>query len=123
MSLTELAVGHENGVIIWNVDFSALVARPFVSNNTVLYRVDHRPVISVIWSPFGDLLVTAAALDSKILVWDVELNRTNTLKGSRDCGNTLLKWSPARDKLLSVTNGFVFRFVWYFCNNNQNFTF
>ncbi|EFA03757.2 aladin [Tribolium castaneum] len=111
MSLTEIAVGHENGIIIWHVDFNSLVTRPSVSNSIMLQRVDHKPVMSLAWSPRGNLLVSAAALDSNILVWDVELNKTSVLKGSRDSGNILLKWSPAKDKLLSVSNGIVFR-IW-----------
>ncbi|XP_044268590.1 aladin-like [Tribolium madens] len=111
MSLTEIAVGHETGVIIWHVDFNSLVTRPSVSNSIMLHRVEHRPVMSLAWSPQGNLLVSAAALDSNILVWDVELNKTSILKGSRDSGNVLLKWSPAKDKLLSVSNGIVFR-IW-----------
>lgn len=109
MSLTEIAVGHEAGIIIWHVDFNSLVSRPSVTNSIILHRVDHNPILSLAWSPRGNILVSAAACDTNILVWDVELDKTSTLKGSRDSGNTLLKWSPAMDKLLSVSNSLVFK--------------
>jgi aladin len=111
MSLTEIAVGHETGIIIWHVDFNSLVARPSVSNTIMLYKLEHQPLMSLAWSPRGNILISVAANDSNILVWDVELNKTSPLKGSRDSGNILLKWSPAKDKLLSVSNGLVFR-IW-----------
>jgi WD40 repeat protein len=75
----------------------------------MLYKLEHQPLMSLAWSPRGNILISVAANDSNILVWDVELNKTSPLKGSRDSGNILLKWSPAKDKLLSVSNGLVFR--------------
>lgn len=110
MSLTEIAVGHGRGIIIWNVDFNLLVSRPSSSNTIMLCKVEHHPILSLAWSPIGDVLISAAGLDPTILVWDVELKRTSLLKPTRESGNILVKWSPAKDKLLTVSNGVVFRF-------------
>ncbi|XP_074030052.1 aladin [Leptinotarsa decemlineata] len=111
LSNTEIAVGHENGIIIWNVDANSLVTRPSVSNALMLSRDDHRPVMSIAWSPKGDKLVSAAACDNTILVWDVELDKTSSLKRPAGSGNVLVKWSPSGEKLFSCSDGLVFR-VW-----------
>ncbi|KAG5893708.1 hypothetical protein JTB14_017815 [Gonioctena quinquepunctata] len=111
LSNTEIAVGHEDGIIVWNVDPNSLVARPSISNALVLSRADHRPVMSIAWSPNGDKLVSVAACDNTILVWDVELDKTSSLKRPGGSGNILVKWSPTGEKLFSCTNGLVFR-VW-----------
>ncbi|KAJ3633654.1 hypothetical protein MTP99_010590 [Tenebrio molitor] len=73
-------VGHETGIIIWHVDFNSLVARPSVSNTIMLYKLEHQPLMSLAWSPRGNILISVAANDSNILVWDVELNKTSPLK-------------------------------------------
>ncbi|VEN34662.1 unnamed protein product [Callosobruchus maculatus] len=111
LSNTEIAVGHEDGVIVWNVDPNSLVVRPSISNAVVLRRLEHRPVISLAWSPRGDKLVTAAACDNTILVWDVELDQTSSLKRSGGSGNILVKWSPTGERLFSCSNTLVFR-IW-----------
>ncbi|KAK9869656.1 hypothetical protein WA026_003404 [Henosepilachna vigintioctopunctata] len=107
----ELAVGHEEGVIVWSIDPHSLVVRPSISNAVILYKVNHRPVISITWNPRGDFLVSAAACDKSIYVWNVELNRCSTLKKPSGSGNTLVKWSPTGDKMFTASNGIVFR-VW-----------
>ncbi|KAJ8967810.1 hypothetical protein NQ314_002619 [Rhamnusium bicolor] len=109
MSNTEIAVGHENGIIIWNVDPNSLVARPSISNAIMLQRLDHRPVMSIAWSPKGDKLVTCAACDNAILVWDVDLDKTSSLKRPGSSGNILMKWSTTGEKLFSCSSGLVFR--------------
>ncbi|CAH2011328.1 unnamed protein product [Acanthoscelides obtectus] len=111
LSNTEIAVGHEDGIIIWNVDPNSLVVRPSISNAVVLKRLEHKPVISLAWSPRGDKLVTAAACDNTILVWDVELDLTSSLKRSGGSGNILVKWSPTGERLFSCSNTLVFR-IW-----------
>ncbi|CAH0558280.1 unnamed protein product [Brassicogethes aeneus] len=111
MSNTEVAVAHETGIIVWNIDPNSLVARPSISNTIILHRIEHKAVMSIVWSPKGDLLVSAAACDNTLLVWDVEMDRTSFLKRPGGNGNVLIKWSPNGEKLLSCTNGVVFR-VW-----------
>ncbi|RZC34365.1 aladin [Asbolus verrucosus] len=58
MSLTEIAVGHETGIIIWHVDFNSLVSRPSVSNTIMLHRVEHQPIMSLAWSHRGNILAS-----------------------------------------------------------------
>ncbi|XP_045471493.1 aladin-like [Harmonia axyridis] len=107
----ELAVGHEGGIIVWSIDPHSLVVRPSISNAIILYEMNHKPVISLTWSPRGDFLVSAAACDKSIYVWNVELNKNSTLKKPGGSGNVIVKWSPSGDKMFSSTNGIVFR-VW-----------
>ncbi|XP_050309665.1 aladin-like [Anthonomus grandis grandis] len=115
LSHTEIAVAHEDGIIIWNIDPNSLVSRPSVSNAIILQRIEHRPVMSIAWSPNGDRLVSVAACDRKILVWDPELDRTSSLKRPGGFGQVLVKWSPTGDKIFTCTDGIVFR-VWDYRN-------
>jgi FOG: WD40 repeat len=48
---SELAVGCEGGVFVWQVDPSSVVTRPSMSCATILQRPHHSPVTSVAWSP------------------------------------------------------------------------
>ncbi|XP_076270083.1 aladin-like [Rhynchophorus ferrugineus] len=115
LSNTEIAVAHENGIILWNIDPNSLVSRPSVSNAIILHRLEHRPVMSIAWSPKGDKLVSVAACDNTILVWDPELNRTSSLKRPGGFGQVLVKWSPTGEKLFTCSDGLVFR-VWDYRN-------
>lgn len=65
--------------------------------------------MSIAWSLQGDKLVSCAACDNTILVWDVELDKTSSLKRPDGSGNILVKWSPTGEKLFSCSNGLVFR--------------
>lgn len=85
------------------------VTRPSVSNAIILQRNNHQPIVSIAWSPYGDTLASVAAQDSTVLVWDVEFNRTSTLKRPGCSGNSLLKWSPNGKKLFCATTTLVFR--------------
>lgn len=107
----EIAIGHGNGIIIWSIDPHSLVHRPSSSNATILHKINHKPVVSLTWDSRGDLLVSAAACDKLIYVWNVELNKTNVLKRPISSGNTIVKWSPSGNKMFSASNGIVFR-VW-----------
>lgn len=89
--------------------FVLQLSKPSLSNSHILKRLDHRPVISLAWSPKGDKLISAAACDNTILVWDVELDRTSSLKRPGGVGNILVKWSPTGEKLFSCSNSLVFR--------------
>ncbi|XP_018577901.1 aladin [Anoplophora glabripennis] len=111
MSNSEIAVGHENGITVWNIDANSLVSRPSISNAVFLKLPNHKPIMSIAWSPKGDKLVSCAACDNTIYVWDVELNKTSSQKRPGSSGNILLKWSQTGEKLFSCSNGLVFR-VW-----------
>lgn len=65
--------------------------------------------MSICWSPKGDKLVSCAACDNTILIWDIELDKTNSLKTCGNSGNILIKWSPTGEKLFSCSNGLEFR--------------
>ncbi|KAF5291841.1 hypothetical protein FQA39_LY14178 [Lamprigera yunnana] len=111
LSNTEIAIGCETGIIVWNVDDTSLITRPSINNATILQRSSHAPVVSLAWSREGDTLASAAAHDSVILMWNVEMNESSSLKESSGHGNCLLKWSPTGNKLLSATTTLIFR-VW-----------
>ncbi|KAL1490423.1 hypothetical protein ABEB36_013122 [Hypothenemus hampei] len=115
LSNTEIAVGHEDGIIVWYIDPNSLVARPSISNAILLYRLHHRPVMSLAWSPKGDVLVSVAACDNTILVWNPELNQTSSLKRPCGNGNVFVKWSPTGEKLVTCSDGVIFR-VWDYRN-------
>ncbi|XP_055586621.1 aladin-like isoform X2 [Uranotaenia lowii] len=105
----ELAVGCQNGTLVWNVDPNSLITRP-LSQATQLRHGNHFPVTSVEWSPNGCLLATTSINDSDILIWDVDQNKQAPLnRVGPPCG--LLKWSPTGSRLCSTTVSYVFR-VW-----------
>lgn len=129
MSLSELAVGCENEIIVWNVDPTSVVcfclfkivfvyfisgfclkaSRPSISNAIIVHRINHRCITSLTWGPRGDILISAASEDMEILVWDVELDRTSALKRPGYSGNVLVRFSPSGDKLFTASTGLVFR--------------
>lgn len=74
-----------------------------------MYRVNHTPVIALAWSPGGDLLASAVPYDNSILVWNVELDETSTLKRRGSSGHALLKWSADGSKMFSASTGLTFR--------------
>lgn len=105
----ELAVGSQNGALIWNIDPNSLITRP-LSQAVHLKYCNHFPVTSVEWSPNGCLLATASINDPDILIWDVDQNKQVPLRRvGPPCA--MLKWSPTGSKLCSTTVGGVFR-VW-----------
>lgn len=105
----ELAVGCQNGALIWSVDPNSLITRP-LSQAVQLKHGNHFPVTSVEWSPNGCLLATASINDSDVLIWDVDQSKQVPLRRvGPPCA--LLKWSPTGSKLCSTTVGGVFR-VW-----------
>uniref|UniRef100_A0A1Y1ND83 Aladin seven-bladed propeller domain-containing protein n=2 Tax=Photinus pyralis TaxID=7054 RepID=A0A1Y1ND83_PHOPY len=110
-SNSELAVGCENGIFVWNIDQTSMITRPSINNASILRRINHVPVVSIAWSPTGDILASAAARDPSILIWHVERNETSTLSMPGSHGNCLVKWSPRGNKLLTATVERVFR-IW-----------
>ncbi|XP_065086100.1 aladin-like [Ochlerotatus camptorhynchus] len=105
----ELAVGCQNGTLVWNVDPNSLITRP-LSQAIQLRYGNHFPVTSVEWSPNGCLLATASINDSDVLIWDVDQNRQVPLRRvGPPCA--LLKWCPTGSRLCSTTVSNVFR-VW-----------
>lgn len=127
----ELAVGCQNGVVLWSLQMHSTLARPF--NNSQLLKVaNHYPVSAVDWNSNGcecsgqfiltivdsnkmifastALLVSASLNDSDLIVWDIDYGRHTALKRvGHPCA--LIKWSPDDLMLLSSTVGGVFR-VW-----------
>lgn len=83
----ELAVGCQNGALIWNIDPNSLITRP-LSQAIQLRYGNHFPVTSIEWSPTGCLLASASINDPDILIWDVDQNKQVYC---RICGCILFK--------------------------------
>ncbi|XP_044738593.1 aladin [Chrysoperla carnea] len=111
MTNCELAVACEQVIIIWNIDPHSVVTRPSSNNAHILYASGHTPIVSLSWSPFGDLLVSAAARDVSIRVWDVDSSRSETLRRSAGGGKSIVCWSPQGSKLFTASLGIIFR-IW-----------
>ncbi|KAJ9587941.1 hypothetical protein L9F63_018616 [Diploptera punctata] len=110
-SASELAVGCEAGVFVWQVDPNSVVTRPSVSCAVFLQRPHHSPVTSIAWSPQGDVLLTASAADTAMYVWDVALEKFVPLRRVGGGGVSLVTWSPDGSKVFAATTGIIFR-VW-----------
>jgi len=109
MSASELAVGCDGGVFVWQVDPNSVVTRPSTSCATVLQRPHHSPVTSVTWSPKGDVLLTASAADTAMYVWDVAMENFVALRRVGGGGLSLVTWSPDGSKVFAATTGIIFR--------------
>ncbi|CAH2092652.1 unnamed protein product [Euphydryas editha] len=70
-SASEIAVGCEQGVIVWTVDPNSTFTKPSSSNAVVLKRSGHSPVTDISWSPCGKSLLSCCVADKSILLWDV----------------------------------------------------
>lgn len=111
LSASEIAIGCESCILIWTVDPNSVVTRPSAANSHILRRVNHCPITSLAWSPRGEYLVSAAAGDSTLHVWDVALDQSCLLNTVGYVGNTFLSWVQDGSKLLSASTGPVFRYV------------
>lgn len=111
LSASELAVGCDGGVFVWQVDPNSVVTRPSMSCATVLQKLHHSPVSSVTWSPQGDVLLTASAADTAMYVWDVAMDKSVSLRRVGGGGVSLVTWSPDGCKVFAATTGIIFR-VW-----------
>ncbi|XP_046847246.1 aladin-like isoform X2 [Xenia sp. Carnegie-2017] len=110
LSSSVLAVGCENGVIIWNVNQNSLGVRQGPSSARLLTYSGHTILTSISWSPGGRLLVSGSALNGVMIVWDVAM----------DCGTALhriggsisqVMWSPCDTKVFVSTESSLIR-VW-----------
>lgn len=110
LSGQELAVGCENGVFIWTVDMGPS-ASTYGRSVRQFAREGHSPVSAVVWSPAGDLLLTASPLDTGIYIWDPDTERSTCLRHVAGGGTCLVAWSPNGQRVFTSTMGLVFR-VW-----------
>lgn len=106
---SELAVGCDEGVIVWNVDPNSVITRPSMSCGQVLRQPGHRPVTSLEWSPRGDLLLTASIVDTSMYLWDVSMEKYVPLKRVGGGGVSFVTWSPDSTKVFTATGGLIFR--------------
>lgn len=108
-SASELAVGCEEGVIVWVIDPNSVVTRPSMSCGQVLKQPGHSPVTSVEWSPKGDLLLTASVVDTSMYLWDVSMEKYVALKRFGGGGVSFVTWSPDSSKVFTATGRLTFR--------------
>ncbi|XP_041982031.1 aladin-like [Aricia agestis] len=110
-SASELAVGCEQGVILWTIDPNSMFTKPSSSNAVLLRRSGHSPVTDVSWSPNGDLLVSCSGADTSMLVWDVSMEIPIPLRRVAGGGVVFSKWSPDASKIFAASSSIIFR-VW-----------
>ncbi|XP_068617760.1 aladin [Battus philenor] len=110
-SASEIAVGCEQGVIVWTVDPNSMFTKPSSSNAVVLKRSGHSPVTDVSWSPSGDLLVSCCGADTSMLVWDVAMETAIPLRRVAGGGIVFARWSLDGSKIFAATSSIIFR-VW-----------
>ncbi|CAH2092650.1 unnamed protein product [Euphydryas editha] len=110
-SASEIAVGCEQGVIVWTVDPNSMFTKPSSSNAVVLKRSGHSPVTDVSWSPNGDLLISCCGADTSMLVWDVAMETAIPLRRVAGGGIVFARWSLTASKIFAATSSIIFR-VW-----------
>lgn len=108
-SPSQLAVGCQNGFLIWTLDPNSCITRP-LSQAAHFKHGSHFPVTSLEWNLNGTLLATASIKDPSILIWDIDNNSCVPLRRtSPPCLH--LQWSMNGAFLFSSSVGNVFR-VW-----------
>lgn len=108
-SPSQLAVGCQNGFLIWTLDPNSCITRP-LSQAAHFKHGNHFPVTSLEWNLNGTLLATASIKDPSILIWEIDNNSCVPLRRtSPPCLH--LQWSMNGAFLFSSSVGNVFR-VW-----------
>ncbi|XP_059057722.1 aladin-like [Achroia grisella] len=110
-SASEIAVGCEQGVLIWTVDPNSIFTKLSSSNAVLLKRTGHSPVTDVSWSPNGDLLISCSGADTSMLVWDVAMETAVPLRRVAGGGIVFARWSFDASKVFAATSSIIFR-VW-----------
>ena len=108
-STSQLAVGCQNGFLIWTLDPNSCIIRP-LSQAANFKKGNHFPVTSLEWNLNGTLLASASMKDSSILIWDVDKNSCVPLRRTTP-PHLHLQWSLNGAYLFSSSIGNVFR-VW-----------
>lgn len=108
-SASELAVGCQNGILIWTIDPNSHITRPLSQAQHIKFT-HNVPVSSIEWSPNGCLLAACSLSSPDVLIWDIDREDFTPLKRV-GFANSLLKWSPDGMRLCSTTVGNIFR-VW-----------
>ncbi|XP_028157579.1 aladin-like, partial [Ostrinia furnacalis] len=108
-SASEIAVGCEQGVIVWTVDPNSMFTKPSSSNAIVLKRSGHSPVTDVSWSPNGDLLISCSGADTSMMVWDVSMETAVPLRRVAGGGIVFARWSLDASKVFAATSSIIFR--------------
>lgn len=109
LSTSQLAVGCQNGFLIWTLDPNSCITRP-LSQAANFKHGNHFPVTSLEWNSNGSLLASASMKDSSILIWDVDKNSCVPLRRTSP-PHLHLQWSLNGAYLFTSSIGNVFR-VW-----------
>ncbi|XP_037290581.2 aladin [Rhipicephalus microplus] len=107
-----LAVACQEGVLLWQVEPTSLIARPSSAYASLLSREGHNPVSSIAWHPKGTLLASASAADCSLLIWNVAMEECVPLTHISGGGVSLIRWSPDGCRLLAASPQSLFR-VWH----------
>jgi aladin len=108
-SPSTLAVGCQNGFLIWTIDPSSNITRPL--SQAVHYRHEnHFPVTSLEFNHNGSLLATASFNDTSILIWNIDKLSCTPLKRT-SIPFLSLQWSLNGTYIFTSTVANVFR-VW-----------
>ncbi|KAK8756282.1 hypothetical protein V5799_001015 [Amblyomma americanum] len=106
-----LAVACREGILLWQVEPTSLIARPSSACASLLSRPEHNPVTSISWHPKGTLLASASAADCSLLIWNVTMEECVPLTRIAGGGVSLVRWSPDASHLLAAAPQSLLR-VW-----------
>ncbi|KAL5238563.1 hypothetical protein ACI65C_005973 [Semiaphis heraclei] len=111
LSIGTLAVGCENGIFIWTVEFSNMHVRPTVNNVCKFVRDDHRYITGLSWNKMGDLLISSAITSKTMYIWNYPLETCVPLRSISSGTLNFVHWSPDNTKVFSCSTNETFR-IW-----------
>ncbi|XP_028402872.1 aladin-like isoform X2 [Dendronephthya gigantea] len=110
LSSSVLAVGCQNGIMIWTINQHSSAIRQGASSVQHLVHPGHSFVTSMSWSPGGRLLVSGSASSGAMMVWDVTMESGTAL---HRIGGSIsqVTWSPCDTKVFVAATSSLIR-VW-----------
>jgi aladin len=121
----QLAVGCDNGIILWNMDLKSMSTYDSTLNEKVYFKYHygtcswvecfltfphHRPICDLSWSSCGRYLASCSFKDSALLIWDM-IYQIGTPLRRIERSMYLCKWSPKGNYLFSSSLSCILR-VW-----------
>jgi len=111
LSTGTLAVGCENGIFIWTVQYTSLHVKPVVNIVCKFVRNDHRFVTGLSWNKMGDILISTAVTSKTMYIWNYPLKDCVPMRRINSDKLNFVHWSPDNSKVFECSINETFR-IW-----------